>query len=201
MTVPVLPKMHCPDCSSAFMNLVNLPTLSIWRCPKCEIEYPANLRPARMPKQKASPAAVPTSSNVSYIGTEANTSRTSTVRQNKNSRTNSFERNRKQRHRMDLESRNVTIVEKFTAICLEPLVWNSLEEISLRENRTLDQTCTHVYNLQRNSSDPFSIVSRNAFTAELRVYAIAYFRSATTETGHMAAGHGSMKANVNLIHG
>lgn len=81
-----------------------------------------------------------------------------------------------------LVSRNVTIHGKRTSMRLEPAMWDALIEISRREKLSLHQICTMVADYKGPDT---------SFTAAVRVFAMTYFRAATTEEGHRKAGHGS----------
>lgn len=79
-----------------------------------------------------------------------------------------------------LVSRNVTVSGRRTSIRLEPEMWDGLMEICSRENITSHQLATLVDRCRHRSS----------LTAKLRVFILAYFRTASTEAGHTQAGHG-----------
>jgi predicted DNA-binding ribbon-helix-helix protein len=83
--------------------------------------------------------------------------------------------------RSTLISRNVTIAGHRTSVRLEPDMWSALNEIRKRERTHLHQICTDV--AARKHSD-------TSLTAAIRVFVMAYFRSAATEEGHVKAGHG-----------
>ena len=82
-----------------------------------------------------------------------------------------------------LVSRNIVINDKRTSIRLEPSMWDALEEICVRERCNIHQICTLVS----------SRLACSSFTAAVRVFVLSYFRSATTELGHAAAGHGQLR--------
>ncbi|MGB0843400.1 MAG: ribbon-helix-helix domain-containing protein [Alphaproteobacteria bacterium] len=82
-----------------------------------------------------------------------------------------------------LVSRNIVISGKRTSIRLEPSMWDALEEICVREQCNIHQICTLVS----------SRLSCSSFTAAVRVFVLSYYRSATTELGHAAAGHGQLR--------
>jgi predicted DNA-binding ribbon-helix-helix protein len=79
-----------------------------------------------------------------------------------------------------LVSRNVTVSGRRTSIRLEPEMWDGLTDICRREDITQHQLATLVDRCRNRSS----------LTAKLRVFILAYFRSASTEAGHTQAGHG-----------
>ncbi len=81
-----------------------------------------------------------------------------------------------------LVSRNVTVSGHRTSLRLEPMMWDALEEICAREDRTIHQVCTAV-NERRHES---------TLTAAIRVFILAYFRAAATDEGHERAGHGAV---------
>lgn len=83
--------------------------------------------------------------------------------------------------RSSLVSRNVTIGAHRTSIRLEPDMWNGLREICRREHVTIHDIAT-VVSIRKPSN--------SSLTAAIRVFVMAYFRSAATEDGHNRAGHG-----------
>lgn len=87
------------------------------------------------------------------------------------------------RAKSSLLSRNVTVAGHRTSVRLEPDMWDALQEVARRECRSLHQICTMVD--QRRAPD-------TSLTAAIRVFVMAYFRAAATESGHEKAGHGSV---------
>lgn len=83
-----------------------------------------------------------------------------------------------------LVSRNVTVSGRRTSIRLEPEMWDGLLEVCRREGLTVHQLTTLVDRCRHRSS----------LTAKLRVFILAYFRVASTEAGHVQAGHGRLRA-------
>lgn len=83
--------------------------------------------------------------------------------------------------RSTLVSRNVTIAGHRTSIRLEPEMWSGLAEISRRERMIMHEVCTAVATHKKEAT---------SLTAAIRVFVMAYFRSAATEDGHNKAGHG-----------
>ena len=79
-----------------------------------------------------------------------------------------------------LLSRNVTVNGHRTSMRLEPEMWDALSEICRREHLSTHDICTAV-DARRNAS---------SLTAALRVFVMDYFRTASTEEGHVRAGHG-----------
>lgn len=86
-----------------------------------------------------------------------------------------------EKERSSLVSRNVTIAGHRTSVRLEPDMWNGLNEICKREHMSMHDICTMVADHK---------ASNTSLTAAIRVFVMAYFRSATTEDGHTRAGHG-----------
>jgi predicted DNA-binding ribbon-helix-helix protein len=81
-----------------------------------------------------------------------------------------------------LVSRNITVMGHRTSMRLEPAMWDALIEICRREKLTIHQLCDIVA-----EKKPLE----TSFTAAMRVFAMSYFRNASTEDGHSKAGHGS----------
>jgi predicted DNA-binding ribbon-helix-helix protein len=81
-----------------------------------------------------------------------------------------------------LISRNITVMGHRTSMRLEPAMWDALIEICRREKLTIHQLCDIV--AERKPPE-------TSFTAAMRVFAMSYFRAASTEDGHSKAGHGS----------
>ena len=81
-----------------------------------------------------------------------------------------------------LISRNITVHGHRTSMRLEPAMWDALIEICRREKLTIHQLCDIVSGHK---------APETSFTAAMRVFAMSYFRAASTEDGHVKAGHGS----------
>lgn len=81
-----------------------------------------------------------------------------------------------------LVSRNVTIAGHRTSCRLEPFMWDALYDICARERVTIHTLCTRIS--ERKDAN-------TSLTAAIRVFALAYFRAAATEEGHMRASHGN----------
>jgi len=83
-----------------------------------------------------------------------------------------------------LVNRNITAGAGRTSMRLEPEVWDALREICLREGIEL--------------RDLIKTVERNATpggrTSAVRVHVLQYFRAASTDEGHLKAGHGTTTA-------
>jgi len=82
-----------------------------------------------------------------------------------------------------LISKNILISGRRTSVRLEPEMWQSLKEIADREKATIHDLCTLVYLCKRESS---------TLTAAIRVFLMLYYKTASTEEGHEAAGHGDI---------
>jgi predicted DNA-binding ribbon-helix-helix protein len=85
-----------------------------------------------------------------------------------------------------LVNRNVTLRNRRTSLRLEPAMWRALEEICRREGCTIHELSTIVDSTRRQST----------LTAAVRVFALDYFREATTEAGHARAGHGRVGVSM-----
>lgn len=83
--------------------------------------------------------------------------------------------------RSTLVSRNVTIGGHRTSVRLEPEMWSGLGEVCRRERANLHEICTSIATRKQENT---------SLTAAIRVFAMAYFRVAATEDGHVKAGHG-----------
>lgn len=79
-----------------------------------------------------------------------------------------------------LINRNVTSSRGRTSMRLEPEVWAALEEICHREMMTLADL---VKSVERRGHP-------GGRTSAVRVFVMSYFRTAASEDGHRAAGHG-----------
>ena len=83
--------------------------------------------------------------------------------------------------RSSLISKNITILRRRTSIRLEPEMWIALTDIAEREKCSVHDICTLVY-VRKDTL--------TSLTAAIRVFLMLYFKSASTEKGHSAAGHG-----------
>ncbi len=83
-----------------------------------------------------------------------------------------------------LVSRNITVFNRRTSVRLEPEMWMALREIARREKCTIHDICSLI-GVRKNAN--------TSLTAAIRVFLMLYFRSASTETGHHNAGHGSFE--------
>jgi predicted DNA-binding ribbon-helix-helix protein len=91
-----------------------------------------------------------------------------------------------------LVSRNITVLKRRTSIRLEPEMWASLNDIATREHCSVHDICTLVYVRKKPET---------SLTAAIRVFIMLYYRAATTEQGHLRAGHGdfnSMKIRARI---
>ena len=87
----------------------------------------------------------------------------------------------KERRESSLISRNLVVGKRRTSARLEPEMWSALFDIARREHRTVHDIATLV-----NQNRPAGC----SLTAAVRVFIMAYYRSASTEEGHSRAGHG-----------
>ncbi len=81
-----------------------------------------------------------------------------------------------------LVSKNITVLRRRTSIRLEPEMWVALNDIADREKCSVHDICTIVY-IRKDAS--------TSLTAAIRVFIMLYYRAATTEQGHIDAGHGN----------
>lgn len=81
-----------------------------------------------------------------------------------------------------LVNRNVTSLSGRTSMRLEPELWDALEEICAREAMTLTEVVKQIERLGHPGGR----------TSAVRVHVLNYFRRATNEDGHRAAGHGAL---------
>ncbi len=88
------------------------------------------------------------------------------------------------RHASTLVSKNVIVGKHRTSLRLEPAMWSGLKDIGRRERYTTHQICTAISQAKPKGT---------SLTAAVRVFIMAYFRSAATEDGHAKAGHGQGK--------
>lgn len=75
-------------------------------------------------------------------------------------------------------SRNVTINGRRTSIRMEPIMWDSLEEICVRENNTLPGIIEMIDSRRQGTS----------LTASLRVFIISYFKTVADQGRHRKGG-------------
>lgn len=83
--------------------------------------------------------------------------------------------------RSTLVNRNIVAERGRTSMRLEPELWDALAEICRRERTSPSELCRR---LERSGLP-------GGRTSAMRVFIVTYFRSAATEEGHRAAGHGS----------
>ncbi|MCK5295385.1 MAG: ribbon-helix-helix domain-containing protein [Alphaproteobacteria bacterium] len=74
-----------------------------------------------------------------------------------------------------LFSRNVKVNGRRTSMRLEGEIWEALEEISERENLTINELCSQIDNMR----DDFNL------SAATRVFIVAYFRAAASNINHV----------------
>jgi predicted DNA-binding ribbon-helix-helix protein len=67
-----------------------------------------------------------------------------------------------------LVNRNVTVAGHRTSVRLEPAMWDALQHVCEREQKSLNSVVTEIANAQVESS----------LTAAIRVYVLSYFRAA-----------------------
>jgi len=84
-----------------------------------------------------------------------------------------------------LINRNVVAERGRTSMRLEPELWEALLEICGREGQDMGSL---VRKVEQNGH-------AGGRTSAVRVFVMSYFRDAATETGHIAAGHGTLSLN------
>ncbi|WP_114395234.1 ribbon-helix-helix domain-containing protein [Oleisolibacter albus] len=81
-----------------------------------------------------------------------------------------------------LSIRNVTVLDQRTSVRMEEEMWQALLDICAREGRSVHEVCSEI---ARHKPGPASL------TAAIRVFLLAYYRTAATPEGHRQAGHGA----------
>jgi predicted DNA-binding ribbon-helix-helix protein len=87
-----------------------------------------------------------------------------------------------------LINRNVIAERGRTSMRLEPELWEALLEICGREGQDMSSLVRKV--AQRGHA--------GGRTSAVRVFVLSYFRTAATEAGHLAAGHGALAMNGHM---
>lgn len=77
------------------------------------------------------------------------------------------------------ELRNIRVQGRRTSLRLEGPMWDALEEVCLREGVGMDRLISCI-----------RATSEGNLASAVRTFLVAYYRSAATEQGHKAAGHG-----------
>jgi predicted DNA-binding ribbon-helix-helix protein len=85
-----------------------------------------------------------------------------------------------------LINRNVVSRGGRTSMRLEPELWDALLEVCEREGK---DPSALVRGIEVQSE---AIGRAGGRTSAVRVYLMAYYRAAATETGHIVAGHGKL---------
>ncbi|MDR6771626.1 ribbon-helix-helix domain-containing protein [Azospirillum sp. BE72] len=85
--------------------------------------------------------------------------------------------------------RTLKLSGRDVSIRLEPSYWEGLEEISQREDLTVEELCGDVRDRMEQQGRRSSQAGVSLANA-LRVFVVGYFRQAATERGHARAGHG-----------
>jgi predicted DNA-binding ribbon-helix-helix protein len=85
-----------------------------------------------------------------------------------------------------LVNRNVTVAGRRTSMRLEPAMWDALQQICRREDKSLNELVTDIDRQRIESS----------LTAAIRVYLLRYFCAAATDEGHRLAGHGQQRHHL-----
>ncbi|HKR18519.1 MAG TPA: ribbon-helix-helix domain-containing protein [Stellaceae bacterium] len=90
--------------------------------------------------------------------------------------------------RSTLVNRNVTVEGHRTSIRLEPAMWEALNMVCKRENKSLNELVTTIAHGRNQST----------LTAAIRVFLLTYFQAAATDEGHLRAGHGVARPRIRL---
>lgn len=77
--------------------------------------------------------------------------------------------------------RNVVVLNKRTSLRMEPEMWDALNDVARREQKTLHDICTQIVERKPGGA---------SLTAAIRVFLVNYYRMSSTEDGHRGAGHG-----------
>lgn len=88
-----------------------------------------------------------------------------------------------------LVNRNIVSSKGRTSIRLEPEIWNGLFEICDRESISMTSLIDKIDKLRQNGGR----------TSAIRTSVFEYFRSAATEIGHAASGHGTNVAPSTVL--
>ncbi|MCD8571506.1 MAG: ribbon-helix-helix domain-containing protein [Alphaproteobacteria bacterium] len=83
-----------------------------------------------------------------------------------------------------LVSRNITVFGKRTSIRLEPEMWAALRDMAGRERCSIHDLCSLVSMRKQPET---------SLTAAIRVFIMLYYKAASTEDGHVRAGHGDFE--------
>jgi predicted DNA-binding ribbon-helix-helix protein len=83
-----------------------------------------------------------------------------------------------------LVSRNVIVGGRRTSMRLEPGMWEALIDAARRERMSIHELVTKVAGRRGRGA---------SLTCSVRAFLVAYYRSAATEDGHAAAGHGKLR--------
>ncbi len=90
----------------------------------------------------------------------------------------------KSERKTTLLGRNVTILGRRTSIRLEPQMWDILYEVAERENTTIHEFCSLVSIRKHENA---------SLTSSIRVFLLLYYRAASSQEGHVKAGHGNFR--------
>lgn len=85
--------------------------------------------------------------------------------------------------------RCVVLSGRRTSLRLDRPMWDALDEICRREQLKLNDLCAMVA-ARLGERDGASTEAGMGLTRALRVFIVHYFRTAATDAGHLAAGHG-----------
>lgn len=89
-----------------------------------------------------------------------------------------------------LVSRNITVLGKRTSIRLEAQMWVALKEIADRERCSIHDLCSLIATRRKPGL---------SLTASIRIFLMLYYKAASTEDGHVRAGHGGLDRMVGRL--
>ena len=76
--------------------------------------------------------------------------------------------------------RNVLVGTRRTSMRLEPVMWDALDEILMRQSISLNRLLEQIAEMNLAYS----------LSSSVRCFILSYFRTSSTEEGHAFAGHG-----------
>lgn len=85
--------------------------------------------------------------------------------------------------------RNVVVLGKRTSLRMEPEMWDALADVAAREGHNVHDICTRIVERKPPAA---------SLTAAIRVFLVNYYRLASTDEGHLKAGHGGGDTDIIL---
>ncbi|WP_448206448.1 ribbon-helix-helix domain-containing protein [Azospirillum sp. sgz302134] len=91
------------------------------------------------------------------------------------------------------EPQSITMGRHRTTVRLEPAIWEALNEIAAREGRTVNELCTEL-------RERWHVSKTRNFTASLRRFVLAYFRTAVAHADpEPGAGRAAVHHALNTV--